>query len=88
MLLLLTNFSSHLLKLKELLELLVMVKFKSLQVTTYLNTSDNSLFTVWARIDLSITMILNIYFEEAEKLFLAALANTFASQLPHRRKFV
>ena len=31
-------------------------------------------------------MILNIHFEEAEKLFLAALANMFASQLPHRRK--
>ena len=29
-------------------------------------------------------MILNIYFEEAEKLFLAALANMFASQLPHK----
>ena len=64
----------------------VFLHIKSVQVTTYLNTSDNSLFTVWARIDLSIRMILNIYFEEAEKLFLAALANTFASQLPHRRK--
>ena len=57
-----------------------------LDTTEYLNTCDNSLFTVWARIDLSITMILNIYFEETEKLFLAALTNTFASQLPHRRK--
>ena len=64
----------------------VFLHIKSVQVTTYLNTSDNSLFTVWARIDLSITMILNIYFEEAEKLFLAALGTKFASQLPHRRK--
>ena len=35
---------------------------------------------VWARIDLDSIMILKIHFEEAEKLFLAALANTFASQ--------
>jgi hypothetical protein len=31
-------------------------------------------------------MVLNIHFEQAEKLSLAAVANTIASQLPCRRK--
>ena len=31
-------------------------------------------------------MLLNIHFEEAEKLSLAAVANTFASKFPKRKK--
>ena len=39
---------------------------------------------LWARID--VIKLLNIHFEEAEKLSLAAVANTFTSKRDRRRK--